>query len=133
MKSKGLQKILQEVEEAYNKLSEKDFNPKCEELKEIVEDLKKNIQELQSIIYNKEEFKNGLIELNRLYLPDYIKLLEKHYMKPKKRRKKHKREEILEYFNKIKDDFPIKKNAIRATANHFDITPQAVEKHLYNL
>ena len=132
--NKGLTEILKEVvaifESDKNNFSDAE---KCKKMEKLIEDLATNIQELQSIVHNKDEFKEGLIELNRWYLPDYIKLLQKHYTKSKKRRKKHKREEILRYFNDIKNDFKFKKDAILATANHFDITPQAVEKHLYNL
>jgi len=130
--NRGLAAILEEVVASY-KADEDEFDIECEKLKKLIQELSANIQELQSIMYNKDELKEGFIELNRLYLPDYIKLLQKHYTKPKKKRKKHKREEVLQYFNDIKNDFKFKKDAILATANHFDITPQAVEKHLYDL
>jgi len=79
----------------------------------------------------KKEKLKELCELDEMIIEDYLKLLKKHYLKEEHTRKKHSKEQIISYFNKIKHKFNSKKGAILATANHFDITTKAVEKHLY--
>ena len=64
-------------------------------------------------------------------LEDYIKLLQKYYLKDETKRTYHNKDTILNYYQEMKKIFSTKKKAILATANHFDITPKAVEKHIY--
>ncbi|WP_187647226.1 hypothetical protein [Nitrosophilus labii] len=90
---------------------------------------------LRDNIDDEEKKETIRIWFMNIVLTDYLKLLRKmtgeYYHYKKRKRKYNKKEEIIAFYTIIRSQFSTNKDAILTTANHFNISPKTVERHIY--